>query len=205
MTNLERFRRSLTSDPSCTLCAQYQKSAIHVLCDCAHAKNIWQHFNFTAHIADFWNSDSREWLVTNLSSNKLQSMVNNDSLVPWNLVFASLLWKIWKSRNDFVFNSINSSTTEIIQRSSIWALHFYQNRLPSISEYSKPIATVLSGRTRSMDGLRSTLMEQSTQSRASVQSEVYSVILMANLYQDSPDTLVLQTRSKLNYGPSTKV
>ncbi|KAE8732116.1 hypothetical protein F3Y22_tig00002237pilonHSYRG00316 [Hibiscus syriacus] len=143
-------------------CALYHESTIHVLRDCTHAESIWQHFNVSARIADFWSTDIRDWLVTNLISIQLQPMMNNNSSFPWNLLFASLIWQIWKSRNDFVFNSVNSSTTEIIQRSSIWALHFYQNWLPSNSDSSKPHAHCPVWPKPPMDGLHSTLMEQST-------------------------------------------
>lgn len=46
LTNVERVKRHLTSDPMCPLCHDRPKSMLHVLRDCSWAKAIWNNIYY---------------------------------------------------------------------------------------------------------------------------------------------------------------
>ena len=39
--NLNRFKRKMTSNPSCFICGTHEESTLHILRDCPHARMVW--------------------------------------------------------------------------------------------------------------------------------------------------------------------
>ncbi|KAK8555205.1 hypothetical protein V6N12_009358 [Hibiscus sabdariffa] len=101
MTNSERFRRSFGRSASCPRCSSDMESTIHALRDCKEAKETWLLLLPQSYATYFFQADIKAWLQQNLSS----TMLHHTNGIPWNLLFISTLWQIWKYRNDFVFNS----------------------------------------------------------------------------------------------------
>ncbi|PPR98537.1 hypothetical protein GOBAR_AA22129 [Gossypium barbadense] len=61
--------------------------------------------------------DLRSWLVSNIGSS-----ANWRSNIPlWSSIFGMVCWKLWKSRNGFIFNGANCSAYNIILTSLAWA------------------------------------------------------------------------------------
>ncbi|KAK9032449.1 hypothetical protein V6N11_056713 [Hibiscus sabdariffa] len=131
MTNLERQRRNLCNNVSCSRCS-FAESTTHVLRDCAHARQIWDAVCSGTVSSSFYTADLHTWLLLNLRSRNILAPLD----VPWNILFGSVCWHIWKCRNEYVFAGSNSHPDSVALHSIIWARHYYTatvvpQRLPS--------------------------------------------------------------------------
>ncbi|KAK8568929.1 hypothetical protein V6N12_007463 [Hibiscus sabdariffa] len=124
LTNLERCKRTLTDDPLCPLCYQAEESTLHALQDCVNFRRIWQQTVPQPLSHTFFSTSIKDWLRLNLCSNIL---FYND--IPWKLVFASILWQIWKNRNDTVFTESSASVEGVLSRGIAWAKYYYDGWL----------------------------------------------------------------------------
>ncbi|KAK8589616.1 hypothetical protein V6N12_024010 [Hibiscus sabdariffa] len=119
MTNLERYKRTLTNDPLCPLCHRPEESTLHTLRDCVNLRQIWQKIVPQTLSNTFFSMSIKDWLRQNLCSNIL--FQNN---ISWKLVFASILWQFWKNRNDAVFAASSASVECVLNRSNAWAQYY---------------------------------------------------------------------------------
>ncbi|KAK8572182.1 hypothetical protein V6N12_028243 [Hibiscus sabdariffa] len=44
--------------------------------------------------------------------------------LPWQVLFVSIIWQLWKARNDLVFNGTPPDAGNILQRSILWARYY---------------------------------------------------------------------------------
>ncbi|KAK8494132.1 hypothetical protein V6N12_009729 [Hibiscus sabdariffa] len=96
MTNEERCRRNLFLDPSCPSYGCVRESILHVLRDCPP-------------------------LGIYGCPLSLGAAINS---TPWRCFFPSLLWQLWKRRNEFVFNASWLPLVEAYRISITWAAYF---------------------------------------------------------------------------------
>lgn len=120
LTNLERCRRWITSDPSCELCGSVQESSLHTVRDGPSAAMVWKGILPGSDQQKFFTSDLTYWLFVNLKNTESYGDYN----VQWNTLFAIICWNFWKQRNGFIFQNMNCSSDEIIGQSLSWAQHF---------------------------------------------------------------------------------
>ncbi|KAE8728983.1 hypothetical protein F3Y22_tig00004035pilonHSYRG00077 [Hibiscus syriacus] len=88
-------------------------------------------------LADMVNNNN-EWDIPKLSSlfagedwfsvNLCPQEATTQWEVPWNSLFSSTLWQLWKSRNDKVFNNVPHATDDICSRSVTWARYYHEGR-----------------------------------------------------------------------------
>ncbi|KAK9028747.1 hypothetical protein V6N11_025894 [Hibiscus sabdariffa] len=45
--------------------------------------------------------------------------------LPWNLLFASFVWRIWKQKNDITSGNMPMSDEVLLRRSLAWANHYH--------------------------------------------------------------------------------
>lgn len=96
-------------ETTCQLCGDYEESINHMLFHCRVAKEIWEH------------SPSRHLSGNHLSSNDLSSNVamlmdlNKEpaSNCPLHPFFG---WRIWKMRNNLIFNEKRELIPDIINK-----------------------------------------------------------------------------------------
>ncbi|KAK9029503.1 hypothetical protein V6N11_026617 [Hibiscus sabdariffa] len=120
MTNLERCKRKLTDDPYCPLCHREVESILHTLRDCVYIRQYWRRIVPQVLLNTFFSSSAQDWLRHNLYSNILFR-----TNLPWKLVFSSILWHIWKNRNDAIFLGSSSTTFEqVLSRGIPWANYY---------------------------------------------------------------------------------
>ncbi|KAK8975309.1 hypothetical protein V6N11_063272 [Hibiscus sabdariffa] len=121
MTNAERFHRSISSDSSCFDCGNQLETSLHVLPDCHATRNLWLQILPGALIRPFFECDLHQWLSCNLAA----AILHPHSSLPWNLVFASLTWQIWKRQNGLIFHNPDlSNDALIIRRNLAWVKHY---------------------------------------------------------------------------------
>ncbi|KAK8488073.1 hypothetical protein V6N12_029984 [Hibiscus sabdariffa] len=119
MTNAERFHRSISS--SCFDCGNQLETSLHVLPDCHATRNLWLQILPGALIRPFFECDLHQWLSCNLAA----AILHPHSSLPWNLVFASLTWQIWKRQNGLIFHNPDlSNDALIIRRNLAWVKHY---------------------------------------------------------------------------------
>ncbi|KAK9009988.1 hypothetical protein V6N11_036508 [Hibiscus sabdariffa] len=140
MTNMERHRQGLTENPSCTHCDSVE-SIDHILRGCLYARNVWSLiFGANQITITFFTDDMKSWLLTNLRSNASLPY----SMVPWNTLFATICWHIWKARNEIVFTSTCQTSASLIHHSLTWAKHFAKSVDPPTlhSQPTSPVSTL---------------------------------------------------------------
>ncbi|KAE8709907.1 hypothetical protein F3Y22_tig00110328pilonHSYRG00824 [Hibiscus syriacus] len=76
----------------------------------------------TSALGSFFSMNLSEWFHWNLTSHF--PFVESD--IPWNTLFSSRTWHVWKNRNGWVFNGSNLPYRELLQKSLTWA-RFYSN------------------------------------------------------------------------------
>ncbi|KAK8540358.1 hypothetical protein V6N13_038911 [Hibiscus sabdariffa] len=68
----------------------------------------------------FFQLDLHSWLRCNLSSHV--ALPGDD--IPWRILFASLLWQLWKNQNDLVFNNLSAPTKSLVNKSLALARYY---------------------------------------------------------------------------------
>ncbi|KAK9030619.1 hypothetical protein V6N11_032041 [Hibiscus sabdariffa] len=87
MTNDERCRRTLSSNPSCLACSNPHETVLHVLRDCHCSRHLWLHFLPASLTHSFFSLNLQNWISCNLSSTFLHPQWN----VSWCSLFASII------------------------------------------------------------------------------------------------------------------
>ncbi|CAA0807767.1 Unknown protein [Striga hermonthica] len=99
LTNVERSRRHLTTNTACVICGRYEKTALHVVRECTLALDIWiRLLPIKAH-GEFFTLSLEKWLSLNLSHSSFFGLEN------WPCTFGVVAWKVWKWRNEFIFQN----------------------------------------------------------------------------------------------------
>ena len=113
-------RRGITQDIMCSICQGGSETILHALRDCNQLKCVWNQLGISFSNHDFWRSDLQSWLSFNgrMMSNLCATQP------PWKVVFPIVIWNVWKSRNNTVFNKKKrnpSLAMEIVKQ----ALEYY--------------------------------------------------------------------------------
>lgn len=108
LTNKACYKRGCNIDPHCKWCSVLEDTK-HIFMDCNHAMEVWN----GVYKSISWKNNNTiflPWIEENLK-------LKNDNLyygLPWNILFASVLWNIWLSRNDFQFNGNDQNWTQVV-------------------------------------------------------------------------------------------
>ncbi|KAE8683251.1 hypothetical protein F3Y22_tig00111213pilonHSYRG00590 [Hibiscus syriacus] len=114
-------RRCLSNDLSCLNCNLHEETILHALRDCPSAKEVWDRTLPQSPPTDFFSHDLIHWLHSYISNNLIHHSLN----IPWCLVCSSMVWHVWKSRNDLVFNDQRPHLESTISCGFIWSQHFH--------------------------------------------------------------------------------
>ncbi|KAK9032700.1 hypothetical protein V6N11_056958 [Hibiscus sabdariffa] len=120
MTNEEHCRRGLSSYASCPCCGCVSESIIHILRNCSPTRALWHSIIPQECQASFFTAPLESWVVSNIRD----KLVLGDSSTPWACFFPTLLWQLWKRRNDFFFTDIYLPLVEVYKIALTWAKHF---------------------------------------------------------------------------------
>ncbi|KAK8986541.1 hypothetical protein V6N11_010097 [Hibiscus sabdariffa] len=120
MTNVERCRRGLSSDASCSSCDCVSETIIHILRDCPPTRLFWLSIIPPERRASFFAATLEDWVAANIRNT--QNL--HGSTIPWACFFPTLLWQLWKRRNDFIFTNACLPLPAIHKISVAWAKHF---------------------------------------------------------------------------------
>ncbi|MFQ6651567.1 hypothetical protein Gotur_023843 [Gossypium turneri] len=119
LTNVERKRRTLTTDELCQICHAPQESILHILRDCKEIISVWKRLMPLDNQGVFFAHDFVNWFLANINKNR---KFKNETF-NWNTIFSIVCWFAWKQRNDFVFNDVTQEYWDIYESSLSWARH----------------------------------------------------------------------------------
>ncbi|KAK9011773.1 hypothetical protein V6N11_039855 [Hibiscus sabdariffa] len=127
MTNVERVRRGLSSDPSCSSCGCYSETILHILRDCPPVRSFWKSIIPQVEHECFFGSSLDHWVAMNIKT----SRAIGPNTPHWSCFFPSFLWQVWKRRND-VFTGECLPLSDIYRIGIVWASHFADS-IPDVS------------------------------------------------------------------------
>ncbi|KAK8561554.1 hypothetical protein V6N12_048620 [Hibiscus sabdariffa] len=120
MTNVERCRRGLSSNAPCLSCGCVSETIIHILRDCPPTRLFWLSILPPESCGSFFAATLDDWVTANIREvHNLQG-----STILWACLFPTLLWQLWKRRNDFIFTNTCLPLPAIYRISVAWAKHF---------------------------------------------------------------------------------
>ncbi|KAK8478769.1 hypothetical protein V6N11_065391 [Hibiscus sabdariffa] len=90
MTNVERVRRGLSSDPSCSSCGCYSETILHILRDCPPVRSFWKSIIPQVEHECFFGASLDHWVAMNIKT----SRALGPSTPPWSCFFPSFLWQV---------------------------------------------------------------------------------------------------------------
>ncbi|CAN1787043.1 hypothetical protein LINPERHAP1_LOCUS17469 [Linum perenne] len=105
--NLERKRRHLTTDSSCTRCGHPEESVIHSIRDCPIAAKVWDELGFPTRDPMRSSSNLVQWcrvLLYHVDSLKL----------------SIICWYMWKSRNEWTFHQVSQTPDSMAAKINSW-------------------------------------------------------------------------------------
>ncbi|CAL9224108.1 unnamed protein product, partial [Arabidopsis halleri] len=98
-TTTQLITRTIPADPVCQRCCKEDETINHILFTCPFAKAVWRHVHGTGqhYLSDYLEDNMRSLLLRATISSFSQSQ----RLLPFWIV-----WRLWRSRNDFLFRKI---------------------------------------------------------------------------------------------------
>ncbi|KAK9046821.1 hypothetical protein V6N11_052695 [Hibiscus sabdariffa] len=100
--------------------ASHSESTTHILRDCPPTRALWHSIIPPERHALFFAAPLESWVVSNIRD----KLVLGDDSTPWACFFPTLLWQLWKRRNDFVFTDTCLPLVVVYKLGLAWAKHF---------------------------------------------------------------------------------
>ncbi|XP_019198912.1 PREDICTED: uncharacterized protein LOC109192673 [Ipomoea nil] len=127
LTNAERARRKLTSNPFCFRCAGHPEDLNHLFRTCPAAKQVWD-AALTSRTRERLDTLPWDvWLETNLRGNGMNGFSDH-----WRESFCIRLWWLWRWRNDEIFKQQSRTLGQKLE----WIANY---ELEVLAAYSKRI------------------------------------------------------------------
>ncbi|XP_026383668.1 uncharacterized protein LOC113279178 [Papaver somniferum] len=104
---------------------------MHALVTCPFASRVWFISDFNIHTQFFQNNSFIDWLLFWLIDPRSKLSEDDQCL------FVAILWSLWTSRNNFIFQNIKENFTAVLARARAMLLT-RKNRNPSICDKWTP-------------------------------------------------------------------
>lgn len=85
---------NVIDNPDCVICKQSVETMDHILCECLLASDVWGHCARSIQKSGSNSQAFKEQVEKQLANLTQEEMEE----------FAVMCWKIWKRRNEFIFN-----------------------------------------------------------------------------------------------------
>lgn len=104
-------RRKWNPSPSCPICKNYVESIEHILFGCKWTEAVWFGCNLTYKVDSLTISSVMKWTISIMEN--LDSAFDSSEILSKCVCVA---WQIWKSRNDWVFNSVPVNPVDTVRK-----------------------------------------------------------------------------------------
>lgn len=133
--------RGMSIDPICPRCRRENETINHALFTCPSSTMIWRLSNIFSSRPHTMSEDIEENISNFLNLFQLNHMTEVQKLLPfW------LLWRIWKSRNNLVFNNYRESVSKIVTQARAETKEWIENtRKQGRSSQAQPRPTSVTG------------------------------------------------------------
>lgn len=112
--------RNCVSSTICPLCNMNNESIIHALRDCLRAIFVWSNYSTPP---NFFSENLQKWLLLNATN-----FHPNHLNIPQSTIFLYTIRTIWMSRNNFIFQNVPKSSSEIVNLALCKATEYWSNR-----------------------------------------------------------------------------
>ena len=117
--------RSMNIDSLCSRCQTEEETINHVLFTCPYVDSIWRLSNSPFLTGHTFSQDTEENLSFRIDSFSSNNLTEEQRITPfW------LIWRIWKARNNFVFNKFNESCSRVVTQTETEVNEWIQNMTP---------------------------------------------------------------------------
>ena len=99
-------------------CNQQGEFIIHMLRDCPTSKLMWEGFVPLSKMYSFFSLRTNQWVKENVDDVLRIGVAIN---CEWQQLFLSIIWHIWKARNEVVFEGKKICTTKIRNMAAIFS------------------------------------------------------------------------------------
>lgn len=106
-TNLLRAIRGMTNSDCCPRCNLSQENLGHLFRDCPKAIELWDKIPSGRLMRTGFNNSTSDWISTNLKRKRILRMGIE---IPWNTMFCTTIWQIWKDRNRKSFDNVDANS-----------------------------------------------------------------------------------------------
>ncbi|KAG7586300.1 Reverse transcriptase zinc-binding domain [Arabidopsis thaliana x Arabidopsis arenosa] len=111
-TTTRLISRGMTIDPICSRCGLSDETINHVFFECPHSLLVWRKANIPLRQMHNLSDDIDELIKTFVDLQNNHVLTKEDQLLPfW------ILWRIWKARNNFVFNKFREDPVKVVSQS----------------------------------------------------------------------------------------
>lgn len=109
------YKKKICSGPLCPICQEEVESSIHLLARCQWVQQVWYFSPLCLDMRIIAGETVRDWWCSLLDKWKGES----NPLNLWAAVGA-IIWRVWKCRNDLVFNGIGTRPDVVRVEWLIW-------------------------------------------------------------------------------------
>lgn len=125
-TGERRLRHGLSTSDTCAVCDQESESISHLLLQCPFAKQVWFHSLSKLGLQACLPGPEPLMRLSRLGLRRLPLVLPPSLLKAARSIIILTLWRIWKSRNDVVFNNLSPChmdlSLSILEEARLWIL-----------------------------------------------------------------------------------
>lgn len=110
LTNYNRWKRRMTQLAGCARCTCEKEDTLHMVRDCVASREVWEVMLLRYPQSRFFTHTSvQQWLYEGLRGHKAEK-----GKFGWKEIMATVMWWLWKCRNDEVFDKVTRTLNERI-------------------------------------------------------------------------------------------
>ncbi|KAL9839821.1 putative ribonuclease H domain, reverse transcriptase zinc-binding domain-containing protein [Arabidopsis thaliana] len=110
-TTTQLRNRNIPADPTCQRCCNADETINHIIFTCSYAQVVWRSANFSGSNRLCFTDNLEENIRLILQGKKNQNLPILNGLMPfW------IMWRLWKSRNEYLFQQLDRFPWKVAQK-----------------------------------------------------------------------------------------
>jgi len=120
-------KKGMNIDPICSRCSLEEESICHVLFNYPYATTTWKLAKLSYLSGHTFSNDVEENISVLIDSISNNNLTEQQKLLPFWLIF-----RIWKARNNYVFNKFRKCSSKVVSQSEVdvneWIINMCERR-----------------------------------------------------------------------------